>query len=141
MKTRKIAYWVTTALVAADFLMGGAVNIARPPLVLEGMAHLGYPAYFAVLLGVWKVLGAVTLLAPRFPRLKEWAYAGIFFDVTSAAVSHAVVGDGAGHVLAPLIVLALLVASWALRPASRVVDGFVPKGRPQGVLETAHAAT
>ena len=141
MKTRKIAYWVTTALVAADFLMGGAANIARPPMVLEGMAHLGYPAYFAVLLGIWKVLGAVALLAPRFPRLKEWAYAGIFFDLTSAAVSHTAVGDGAGNILAPLVVLGLLVASWALRPASRVVNGFVPTIREGSAFETAHAAT
>jgi len=80
--------------------------------------------YFFAILGVWKFLGAVAILAPGFPRLKEWAYAGIFFDLTGAALSCAAVGGYGAygfHVLAPLIIAGLMVASWALRPASRVV--------------------
>ena len=121
MKTKTYIYWASTALVALDFLAGGITNLARPPMVVEGMAHLGYPAYFASILGFWKVLGAVALVAPRFPRVKEWAYAGIMFDLTSAAISHGVVGDGAGHVIAPLVFVALTLSSWALRPTSRTL--------------------
>ncbi len=121
MKTKTIAYWATTSLISLDFLAGGAANLVRPPMVVEGMAHLGYPAYFVTLLGFWKLLGAIALVAPRLPRLKEWAYAGILFDLTGAAVSHAASGDGPAHVSAPLAFAALLVASWALRPQSRIL--------------------
>jgi uncharacterized membrane protein YphA (DoxX/SURF4 family) len=83
------------------------------------MAHLGYPAYVATLIGVWKLLGAVAIVAPGFPRIKEWAYAGMFFDLTGASVSHAASGDPLGNVLTPLFVLAIVLASYALRPESR----------------------
>src|SRR6266851_1122968 len=119
MKMRPIAYWVTTALTAFVFLSGGAADIARPPFVMEGMTHLGYPAYFVTILGVWKVLGGIAVLAPRLPRLKEWAYAGMLFDLTGASASHAAVGDPAAKIATPLIILAIVAASWALRPESR----------------------
>jgi uncharacterized membrane protein YphA (DoxX/SURF4 family) len=89
------------------------------------MAALGYPAYFVTILGAWKLLGGLALLAPRLPRLKEWAYAGIAFDLTGAAFSHAAVGHPAAKVIAPLVILGLAAASWALRPASRRL-GSVP---------------
>jgi hypothetical protein len=114
-----LAYWVTTGLIAAALLFTGAIDIAHPPSAVAFLAHLGYPAYFAVLIGTWKVLGGITLLAPRWPRLKEWAYAGVFFDLTGAAISHAASGDPAPNVLVPLVMTALAVASWSLRPESR----------------------
>ncbi len=83
------------------------------------LGQLGYPPYLLNILGFWKVLGAVAVLVPGLPRLKEWAYAGFFFDLTGAAASHTFAGDDAGKVLAPLFFLALVAASWALRPASR----------------------
>ena len=83
------------------------------------LSHLGYPAYFATILGVWKLLGAIAIVVPRFPRLKEWAYAGFFFDLTGGAASRAYVGDGIADIVAPLGFLVLVAASWALRPASR----------------------
>src|SRR3954462_7649725 len=104
MTMRGIAYWVTTGLTAFVFLSGGAADIARPGFVMEGMTHLGYPAYFVLILGVWKVLGGLAVLIPRTPRLKEWAYAGMVFDLTGAATSHAAVGDPAGKLVAPLII-------------------------------------
>ena len=73
------------------------------------------------MLGTWKLLGAIAIVVPGFPRLKEWAYAGFFFDLTAAAVSRAAVGDSAADVVAPLVFLALVIASWALRPASRTL--------------------
>ena len=121
MKTKTIGYWTTTALVALAFAAGGAADLSRSPDVVAGMAHLGYPAYFAALLGAWKLLAVPALLAPGLPRLKEWAYAGILFDLTGAAVSHASSGDGIGKVMTPLVILALAIASWALRPASRTL--------------------
>jgi len=98
---------------------------ARADEPLRGMAALGYPAYFVTILGAWKLLGGLALLAPRLPRLKEWAYAGIAFDLTGAAFSHAAVGHPAAKVIAPLVILGLAAASWALRPASRRL-GSVP---------------
>ena len=118
-KARVIGYWVATALVAFAMGAGGLADLSGQPQVVEGFAHLGYPAYFATILGVWKVGGAIALLVPRMPLLKEWAYAGIVFDLTGASASHASVGDPAADVIVPFVVLALAVASWMLRPASR----------------------
>jgi hypothetical protein len=117
--TRRIAYWLTTGLTAFVFLSGGVADVARPGFVMEGMTHLGYPAYFVTILGAWKILGGVAVLVPRLPRLKEWAYAGMAFDLTGAAASHAAMGDPAGKVVAPLVILGIVMASWALRPESR----------------------
>lgn len=122
MKTRQIAYWITTALVAFVFLSGGAGELSRPASLMEGMARLGYPAYFVTILGVWKILGGIAVLIPRFPRLKEWAYAGMFFDLSGAAVSHAMCGEQ-GKIAAPVIILGIVIASWALRPQSRRLGG------------------
>jgi hypothetical protein len=101
---------------------------------VDGFVHiLHYPLYFLTILGFWKVAGAIAILVPRFPRLKEWAYAGIFFDLTGASASTIGVGIYGAygfHVIAPLVIAGLTVASWALRPESRFVSGFIP-GREQ----------
>ena len=117
-KFKTFAYWGATALTAFAFISGGLADLARGPAMVSGMAHLGYPSYFMLILGAWKVLGALAILAPRLPRLKEWAYAGIAFDLTGAALSHAAVGDPAAKVLVPLVILGIAAASWALRPAA-----------------------
>lgn len=119
---RTLAYWTCTALAASELLVGGAWDVLRVPTVRDVVEHLGYPSYFLVLLGVWKLLGAAALLAPRFPRLKEWAYAGVVFAYTGAIVSHLYVGYQVGEVAVLSALLALTVASWALRPPSRRVD-------------------
>jgi uncharacterized membrane protein YphA (DoxX/SURF4 family) len=118
-KPKVIGYWVTTGLFAATFLTSGVAELAAPPAVVASMRTLGYPLYILTILGVWKVLGAAALLAPRLPRLKEWAYAGIFFDLTGAAASHAFSGDPPGKIATPVVLLLLAAASWALRPPSR----------------------
>jgi uncharacterized membrane protein YphA (DoxX/SURF4 family) len=123
---KSVVYWVSTALIAAAFVLGGAIDAAARPPAVAFLAHLGYPAYFAVLIGAWKVLGGIAVLVPRLPRLKEWAYAGIFFDLTGAAVSHAASGDGASRVMVPLVLVAIGFASWRLRPESRKLGGPVP---------------
>jgi uncharacterized membrane protein YphA (DoxX/SURF4 family) len=119
MNSRLIAYWITTGLIAFVFLSGGAGELARPAALVQGMTHLGYPLYFVTILGVWKILGGLTVLAPGLPRLKEWAYAGMFFDLSGATASHTATGDPVGKIVTPLIILGIVMASWALRPASR----------------------
>lgn len=121
MKTQSIGYWVTTGLLATVLLAGGVADLVHAPPVASVMAHLGYPAYFLSILGVWKTLGALALVAPRAPLIKEWAYAGVVFDLTGAAASHAVAGDSADNIAVPLVLLALAAASWALRPSSRTL--------------------
>jgi hypothetical protein len=119
---KNIGYWSSTVLIAFVMFSGGTANAIHQKDAMVGLARLGYPEYFATLLGIWKVLGAVAILWPGFPRLKEWAYAGIFFVLTSAAVSHAASGDygtGAFHIWVPLVLMAITVVSWALRPVGR----------------------
>lgn len=124
MNARSAGYWTTTTLIALAFLSGGAAYLFRADVPLRGMAELGYPAYFVTILGIWKVLGGLAILAPRLPRLKEWAYAGIAFDLTGAAFSHAAVGQPAVKVIVPLVLLGIAAASWALRPASRRLNAL-----------------
>jgi len=112
-------YWTTTILIALALFSGGAAYLFRAEAPLRGMAELGYPAYFVTILGMWKVLGALAILAPRFPRLKEWAYAGIVFDLTGAVFSHVAAGQPVVKVIAPLVLLEIAATSWALRPAAR----------------------
>lgn len=126
MRSRTILYWTSTAILSFALLSGGAVHIAQRPEAVEGMVHLGYPVYFMTILGVWKLLGGIALLAPRLPLLKEWAYAGVIFDMTGAAASHAVCGDGTRHIGVPLFFAACAVVSWALRPQSRTLADIGP---------------
>ena len=125
MKSKNAAYWTTTVLVAFFIGSGGLSQLLIPRGNGQGTVPLlGYPLYFFTILGFWKVFGAIAILVPRFPRLKEWAYAGIFFDLTGAAASCVAVGGYgayAFHVLAPPFLAVLAVASWALRPASRTI--------------------
>ena len=130
MKAKSIAYWTTTILVALPIGSGGFAQMGQFHANPHGVVPLlGYPTYFFAILGFWKALGAIAILTPRFPRLKEWAYAGIFFDLTGAAASCAAVGGYgayAFHVIAPLILTGLTVASWALRPESRMLGVLFP---------------
>lgn len=116
-----IAYWIATVFAAAAFAIPGGANLARVAHIASDMAHLGYPAYFMTILGSWKVLGAIAILVPRFPRLKEWAYAGMVFDLTGAAFSRATMRDNFVTVVVPLLIAAIVMVSWALRPAARTL--------------------
>jgi len=130
MRAKTIVYWTTTILVAMPIGSGGVSQIWQYHANPHGVVpELGYPTYFFAILGFWKALGAIAILVPRFPRLKEWAYAGIFFDLTGAAASCAAVGGYGAygfHVIAPLIITGFTVASWALRPASRTIGILFP---------------
>jgi hypothetical protein len=135
MRAKSITYWTTTILIAFLIGSGGASQIWQYKINPHGVVPiLGYPMYFFAILGFWKVLGAIAILAPRFPRLKEWAYAGIFFDLTGAALSCAAVGGYGAygfHVIAPLILTGFTMASWALRTPSRTIGVLFPGGVPR----------
>jgi hypothetical protein len=119
LRIRSAGYWLATAAVAGELGLGGSWDIARIPFVRDLAVHLGYPSYFLVLLGSWKVLGAVALLIPRHALVKEWAYAGAFFTYTGAIVSHLTRGYDRGEVGLLAALAILTVVSWALRPSSR----------------------
>lgn len=141
MKKQTIGYWVTTGLVGFAFAAGGLADVMGSPEIVGAMTHLGYPAYLAAILGVWKLLGAAAIALPGLPRVKEWAYAGMFFDLTGASISHAAVGDGVSAVLTPLVLLGLVMASWALRPESRKLEGRASSVPRYGVTAEPRAST
>jgi hypothetical protein len=129
---RPVVYWLATAAVAGELALGGVWDIARLPFVADLVTHLGYPSYFLVLLGTWKVLGAVALLIPGRPLLKEWAYAGAFFTYTGAIASHLTTGYALGEVGVLAVLTILTTLSWALRPPSRRT-GRPTQSRPQDI--------
>jgi len=131
---QRIGYWAATILLAFFIGSGGAAEALHFQGNVEGIVQrLGYPLYFLTLIGILKMLGSVVIVIPGTPRLKEWAYAGIFFNVTGAAFSHAAANDYgpfAFHVVVNLAFACLLILSWALRPPDRVIGtllGDAPK--------------
>jgi hypothetical protein len=145
-KRNKAIYWISTLWLALGMLATGTLQLVRakaegalaPPGVY-GITHLGYPIYFLTILGVWKLLGVVAVLIPKFPLLKEWTYAGFFFVMTGAAFSHIAVADPLKELVPSLLLLVLTVVSWYFRPADRKIPALhiaearetvVPQGRP-----------
>ena len=118
-KRNKIIYWIATVWLALGMVSTGIVQIIKTKEEADMMAHLGYPLYLLTILGIWKILGVITVLIPKFPLLKEWAYAGFFFTMSGAVFSHLVMGDSAGEFFGPVLLLILTAASWYFRPADR----------------------
>ena len=118
-KKNKIIYWISTLWLALGMLSTGIVQLIKPEEEAARMTHLGYPLYFLTLLGIWKILGAAAVLIPKFPRLKEWAYAGFFFAMSGAVFSHLAAGDSISEIFPSLLLLILTAASWYFRPADR----------------------
>src|SRR6516225_5682533 len=116
---RKITYWVSTGLVAAMSAFAAFSYLSGSPQAVQGFAHVGYPQQLRIILGIAKLLGAITLVVPGWPLLKEWAYAGFTFAWISAFVAHYLAKDGPAAFM-PLILLLLLFVSYVTRPASRV---------------------
>lgn len=120
-KRNKIIYWVATLWLSLGMTATGIVQLKQIKEEAAMMQHLGYPLYFLTLLGIWKLLGVIAVLMPRFPLVKEWAYAGFFFAMSGAMVSHLAVGDGAKEFFGPALLLFLTVISWWFRPANRKI--------------------
>ena len=120
-KRNKIIYWIATIWLALGMLSTGIVQFLKVKGEIEFILNLGYPIYFLTILGIWKILGVVAVLIPKFPLLKEWAYAGFFFIMSGAIFSHVAVGDPVVETLPALLLLVLTVLSWYFRPASRKV--------------------
>ncbi|MGX5816600.1 DoxX family protein [Chitinophaga lutea] len=118
-KTNKIIYWIATLWLALGMTSTAIVQLMGSKEELDLMATLGYPAYLLKIIGVWKILGVIVVLIPRFPLVKEWAYAGFFFAMSGAIVSHLAIGEPFTTSLAPLLLLVLTVISWYFRPAER----------------------
>ena len=111
---------------------GSVWNLEQIEWVHIQLNHLGYPLYFSYILGVWQIGGAAVIVAPRFPRVKEWAYAGSFFEFSGAVASHLLAGDGVEVWRVPLVYAAIVIVSWVLRPAARRLSdaGLAPETRP-----------
>ena len=121
-KRNKIIYWVTTGLLAFGMLSQGLAQIFHTKGYVDLIiVHLGYPLYFLNIIGVWKILGVIAILIPRFKLVKEWAYAGFFFVMSGALFSHIASGDSVKDMFPALILLILIVASWYFRPVDRKI--------------------
>ena len=120
-KRNKIIYWIATLWLALGMASTGIVQIIKLKEEVYMMAHLGFPLYFLTILGVWKILGVIAILIPKFPLLKEWTYAGFFFAMSGAIFSHLACGDGAKELFGPTLLIILTVLSWYFRPAERKV--------------------
>ncbi|WP_184549605.1 DoxX family protein [Mucilaginibacter sp. FT3.2] len=121
-RRNKIIYWVATIWLALGMVSTAAVQLFKMKAGQGGadsITHLGYPVYILTILGVWKILGVVTVLIPKLPLIKEWAYAGFFFAMTGAIFSHIALGDSVKEIFPSLLLLILTVVSWYLRPADR----------------------
>lgn len=120
-KRNKIIYWIATLWLALGMLSTGIVQLIKVQEEVDNMTHLGYPVYLLTLLGIWKILGVGAVLIPKFTLVKEWAYAGFFFAMSGAIISHIAIDGLTGKVFPPLLLLALTVLSWYFRPADRKI--------------------
>ena len=119
MKTKKITYWVATIWLSLGMLSTGIVQLIQQKDEAKMIEDLGYPAYIMTIIGVWKILGVIAILSPRLPLLKEWAYAGFFFAMSGAVVSHLFMQDLITEIIPSLLLLVLTVLSWYFRPDNR----------------------
>lgn len=120
-KRNKIIYWVVTVFLSVGMLAGGIQQMLQIGGYNEIITKLHYPLYVLSILGVWKILGVIAILIPKFPLLKEWAYAGFFFAMSGAAISHFAVGQSFTEAIPALILLAVTVLSWYFRPSDRKI--------------------
>jgi uncharacterized membrane protein len=120
-KRNTIIYWVTTGLLSFGMLANGFAQLFQTKGFVDIAVHLGYPLYFFYIIGVWKILGVIAILIPRFGLVKEWAYAGFFFVMSGAAVSHIASHDPLSQIAPSLVLLLMIVVSWYFRPDDRKI--------------------
>jgi len=121
-KRNKIIYWVATGLMAFGMLTSGLAQLFHAKEMVDLLVSLGYPLYLLYIIGTWKILGVIAILIPRFKLLKEWAYAGFFFVMTGALISHLASGDSSlKGIIGPLMQTIFIILSWYFRPADRKI--------------------
>lgn len=121
-KLNKIIYWIATIWLSLGMVSTGIVQLIKVPEEVATITGMGYPVYFLTILGVWKMLGVVAILVPRFALVKEWAYAGFFFAMSGAFFSHISVGSEVSKMMPSLLLLALTIVSWYFRPSNRKIN-------------------
>jgi DoxX-like family len=120
-KRNKIIYWIATVWLSLGLLSGAIFQLMRMEDAVKNFTHLGYPLYLLTILGIWKILGAAAILVPKLPLVKEWAYAGIFFTMTGAFISHLIMGDTMAETFPSVLTLIIAAVSWYFRPAERKI--------------------
>ena len=118
-KRNKIIYWIFTLWLSLGMVSTGIVQLLKTKEEADMFMHLGFPLYLLTIIGIGKMLGVVAVLIPRFPVLKEWAYAGFFFVMSGAVISHLIMGDPWNEIFPPMLLLILTMISWYFRPANR----------------------
>ncbi|MES2985586.1 MAG: DoxX family protein [Patescibacteria group bacterium] len=121
-KRNKIIYWISTVWLALGMVSSGIIQIMQTPTEVEFITQLGYPVYFLMIIGVWKILGTIAILVPKYPLVKEWAYAGFFFCMSGAVFSHFGNGDAFTTMLPAILLTVLTVVSWKFRPEGRKIS-------------------
>jgi hypothetical protein len=119
--SKTIWYWIITGILSFCLFSGGLAQALQLQGVVQGFKPLGYPIYFISIIGIWKMLGIIAILIPGFKLLKEWAYAGLFFTMTGAVISHIASNDVHAQIIAPAVLAIFIVLSWYLRPADRKI--------------------
>ena len=121
-KRNKIIYWIATALLAIGMLQSGIFALIRSQQWIDIITPLGYPVYLLTIIGIWKILGVIAILIPGFKLVKEWAYAGFFFAMSGALMSHLACADyGVKEIIGPFMQTVFIILSWYFRPADRKI--------------------
>jgi hypothetical protein len=118
-KRTKIIYWIATVWLSLGMVSSGIIQLLKTKEEIDLMDSLAYPVYLLTILGTWKMLGVITILVPKFPLLKEWAYAGFFFLASGAVISHLFSGHSMKEIFGPLLLVVLTITSWYFRPPNR----------------------
>ncbi|GAA5102372.1 DoxX family protein [Chryseobacterium ginsengisoli] len=121
-KRNKIIYWVFTLWMSLGMVSTAIVQLMKNKDELTNFTNLGYPSYLMTIIGIWKILGIIAVLIPKLPLIKEWAYAGFFFVMSGAVISHVIVNDPIGRILPAVLLLALVIISWYFRPSDRKIS-------------------
>jgi hypothetical protein len=124
-KRNLIIYWIATAMFAFGMLVSGIGQLAGVKEMVDIFVHLGYPRYLMAILGTWKILGVIVILIPGFKLFKEWAYAGFFFTMTGALISHLICGDTGKAIIGPFMQTVFILLSWYFRPPSRKLTPII----------------
>jgi uncharacterized membrane protein YphA (DoxX/SURF4 family) len=118
-KRNKIIYWIFTLWMSLGMVSTAVVQLLKHKDEVTNFTNLGYPLYLMAIIGIWKILGVIAVLIPKRPLLKEWAYAGFFFVMSGAIISHIIVNDPFSKIFPAVLLFVLVIISWYFRPVDR----------------------